>query len=99
MSKYNDYGEFLEAVLNEADYKCRRRACQNLVNFSHLCSANGKFIRIMIKIIEMVRPAFKTTPLKIYEVGRKYKSRLDDHINECSYIDDLIDEAANDLIY
>lgn len=26
MSKYNDYGEFMVAVLNEADYKCHRNA-------------------------------------------------------------------------
>jgi hypothetical protein len=31
MSKYNDYGEFMVAVLNEDDYKCHRNAYRSLV--------------------------------------------------------------------
>lgn len=148
MSKYNDYGEFMVAVLDEADYKCHRNAYGSLVKLFGLSGTNEKLIPIMITIFEIGWPAFKatcallilgpiafigalaafivggigaiivaalaiyggvkaikllyankTTPLKIYEVGKKYKPRFDDHINEYSYIDNLINEAANDLIY
>lgn len=51
-----------------------------------------------VKAIKLLY-ANKTTPLKIYEVGKKYKPRFDDHINDYSYIDNLINEAANDLIH
>ena len=50
-----------------------------------------------IKAIKLLY-THRTTPLKIYDIGKKYKPRFDDHINEYSYIDNLIDEAANDLI-
>lgn len=51
-----------------------------------------------VKAIKLLY-ANKATPLKIYDIGKKYKPRFDTHINEYSYIDNLIDEAANDLIY
>lgn len=147
MSKYNDYGEFMVAVLKEADNKCHRNAYGSLVRLLGLSGANEKLIPIMIAIFEIGWPAFKaicallilgpiafvgalaafvvggigaiivaalaiyggvkaikllyankTTPLRIYEVGKKYKPRFDAHINEYSYIDNLIDEAANELI-
>lgn len=147
MSKYNDYGEFMVAVLNEADYKCQQNTYGSIVKFFGLCGANEKLIPIIITIFGIGWPAFKatcallilgpiafvaalaafivggvgaiivaalaiyggakaikllyanrTTPLRIYEVGKTYKPRFDAHIDECSYIDNLIDEAANDLI-
>ena len=66
-----------------------------------VCSAIGYLGALAIyggvKAIKLLY-SNKTTPLKIYEIGRKYKPRFDAHINEYSYIDRLIDEAANDLI-
>lgn len=147
MSKYDDYGKFMVAVLDEADYKCQQNAYGSLANLFRLNGSNEKLIPIMTTILELGWPSFKatctllilgpiafigalatfivggvgaiiiaalaiyggakaikllyankTTPLKIYEVGKKYKPRFDNHINECSYIDNLINEAANDLI-
>lgn len=50
-----------------------------------------------VKAIKLIY-ANKTIPQKIYDVGKKYKPRFDAHINEYSYIDNLIDEASNDII-
>lgn len=50
-----------------------------------------------VKAIELLY-ANKTTPLRIYEIGIRYKPRFDAHINEYAYIDDLIDEASEDII-
>ena len=61
MSKYNDYGEFMVAVLNEADYKCHRNAYGSLVKLFGLSGANEKLIPIMITIFEIGWPAFKAT--------------------------------------
>lgn len=148
MSKYNDYGEFMVAVLSEADRKCHNNTYGSLINLFGLNGPNEKIIPIVIKIFEIGWPAFKatcallilgpiafiaalaafiaggigaiivaalaiyggiqaikllyankTTPLKIYEVAKRYKNRFDSHINEYSYIDNLIDKAANDIIY
>lgn len=41
---------------------------------------------------------YKATPLRILEVGRKYKGQFDSHIGEYSYIDHLIDIASDDLL-
>lgn len=147
MSKYDNYGEFMVAVINEANYKCNHNSFGSLANFFGLSSSNGILIPIMISIFRVGWPAFKaicallilgpfafvaalttfvlggigtvivaalaiyggvkairllytnrTTPLKIYEVGKKYKPRFDAHINEYSYIDNLIEEASDDLI-
>ena len=147
MSKYNDYGEFMVAVLHEADLKCHNNRYGSLVGLFRLTGVNENMIYIMISIFEVGWPAFvatcallvlgpiafaaalaafviggigaiviaalavyggvkaikllynnKTTPLTIYEVGKKYKSRFDAHINECSYIDNLIDEASDEII-
>lgn len=147
MSKYNDYGEFMVAVLNEADNKCYRNSFGSLAKFFGLSGSNEKLIPIMVSIFKIGWPAFKATcallilgpiafiaalttfviggvgavivatlaiyggvkaikliyanktiPQKIYDVGKKYKPRFDAHINEYSYIDNLIDEASNDII-
>lgn len=147
MSKYNDYGEFMVAVLNEADNKCYRKSLGGLANVFYLSGPNENLIPIMVSIFKIGWPAFKatcallilgpiafiaalttfviggvgaaivaalaiyggvkaikllyankTTPLRIYEVGKKYKPRFDAHVNEYSYIDNLIDEASNDII-
>ena len=37
-------------------------------------------------------------PIAIKAVGDKYKERFDTHVNEQGYIDNLIEEAAADLI-
>lgn len=148
MSKYDSYGEFMVAVLEEAEAKCHRNSYGSLIELFNLRGSNRQLIPIIITIFNIGWPAFKatcallllgpiafvtalavfivggvgalvvaalaiyggaqaikllyankTTPLKIYEVGKKYKSRFDDHINEYSYIDNLIDEASNDIIY
>ena len=51
-----------------------------------------------VKAIKLLY-ANKTTPLKIYEVGKKYKPRFDDHINDYSYIDNLIRDCRKMLIF
>lgn len=148
MSKYNDYGEFMVAVLVEADSKCQRNTFGSLADFFGLVGSNKNLIPIMIKIFKIGWPAFKatcallilgpiafvtalaafvmggvgavivvslaiyggvkainllyankTTPLKIYDIGKRYKTRFDAHVNEYEYIDNLIDEAANELIH
>lgn len=147
MSKYNNYGEFMIAVLNEADQKCLNSSYTSLIDLFHLNDSNKNLMPIIIKILEIGWPAFiatctllllgpiafiaalgafiaggigaviiaalaiyggvkaikllyanKATPLKIYEIGKKYKPRFDVHINECSYIDNLINEASDDII-
>lgn len=146
MSKYDDYGEFMVAVINEADAKCRYRNFSSLLTLFHL-PINSNIINIIIAIMKIGWPAFKavcgllvlgpiifvsalstfaftgigtvviaalvvfggvkaikllysnkTTPLKIYEVGKKYKPRFDSHINDIMYIDNLISEAADELL-
>lgn len=147
MSKYDNYGEFMIVVLNEADNKCYHNSLGSLAKFFCLSGSNEILIPIMVSIFRVGWPAFKavcallilgpfafvvalatfvlggigavivaalavyggvkairllyankTTPLKIYEVGKKYKPRFDAHINEYSYIDNLIDEASDELI-
>ncbi len=148
MSKYDNYGEFMIAVLNETENKCKQNTYGSLSELFGLSGANEKLIPIIVKIIEIGWPYFvatcallvlgpiafvatlatfvlggvgavivaalaiyggiqaikllythRTTPLKIYEVGKKYKSRFDEHINDYSYIDNLINEASNEIIY
>lgn len=41
---------------------------------------------------------YKATPLRILEVGRKYKDQFENHIGEYSYIDHLIDIASDELV-
>lgn len=146
-SKYNDYGKFMVAVLEEAENICIRKDFGSLTKFFDLKGGNDKLIKIVVEILKIGWPAFKatcvllllgpiafaaalaafvaggvgavivvalavyggvaairllyankTTPLKIFEIGKNYKSRFDEHINEYSYIDNLIDEAAKELI-
>lgn len=146
MSKYNDYGQFMIAVIDEADNRCHYRNLGNLLRQFNL-PFNSNIISIIIAIMNVGWPAFKavcallvlgpiifvsslaafavtgvgtvviaalvvfggikaikllysnkTTPLKIYEVGKKYKPMFDSHINDYSYIDNLICEAAEDLL-
>lgn len=61
MSKYNDYGEFTVAILNEADNKCYRYSFGCLAEFFCLSGANENLIPIMVLIFKIGWPAFKAT--------------------------------------
>lgn len=147
MSKYNNYGQFMIAVIEEADNKCGVRFMSTLLQAFKLPDSAKNLLQIIYSIINIGWPAFvavcgllilgpiafaaaliafvaggvgaviiaalaiyggiqaikllyknKVAPLAIYEVGKKYKSRFDIHIDEVSYIDNLIDEASDDLI-
>ena len=147
MSKYDNYGSFMLAVLDEADKKCNNTIYGSLVRLLGSKGVDENIMRIVVKILEIGWPAFvsvcvllllgpiafvaalatfivggigavivaalaiyggvkaikllyvnKTTPLRIYEVGKEYKPRFDSHKGEYSYIDMLIDEASDDII-
>lgn len=61
MSKYNDYGEFTVAILNEADNKCYRYSFGSLAEFFCLSGSNDNLIPIMVLIFKIGGPAFKAT--------------------------------------
>lgn len=147
MSKYNNYGLFMIAVLEETGKKAMMRGRGNLYSLLGLYGASVKIIPIINTVLGLGWTAFKATcallilgpiafavtlasfiaggigvavitalavyggirairllysnritVLTIYEVGKRYKERFDNHINECSYIDNLIDEASDNLI-
>lgn len=48
-----------------------------------------------------VRTLYKerVLPIAVKETGEQYKTEFNNHLNESSYIDNLIDRASNTLIY
>lgn len=147
MSKYNDYGQFMIAVLDEAEKKGLRHGIPNLIKLFGLSDNGRNIILIIYKILESGWGAFaatcallvlgpiafvaalgafvlggigaiivaalaiyggikairllytyKSTPLAILEVGKRYKPRFDAHVGEITYIDNLIDDVSDDFI-
>lgn len=148
MSKYNNYGQFMIAVLDEAEKKGLQHGISDLIKLFGLSDSSSAVISIIYKILEVggwrafaatcallvlgpiafaaalgafvlggigaivvaalaiyggikairLLYTYKATPLAILEVGKRYKSRFDDHKDEITYIDQLIDEASDDLI-
>lgn len=148
MSKYNDYGDFMIAVLDEANEMCGRNAHGTLASFFGLSKESSKVLQIIAKILGISWPSFvaicsllilgpiafiaalaafisggvgaviiaalaiyggvkaikllyqhKFVPLKVYEVGKKYKDRFYNNIDNHVYIDGLISKAAFDLLF
>ena len=147
MSKYDNFGTFMIAVLDTANTKSMQKYMKPIVELLGVPHSIRDFYPILIKLFELGWPAFvavcailvlgpiafiaaltafiaggigalvvaalaiyggiqaikllykyKDTPLKILEVGRKYKNQFDSHIGEYSYIDHLIDLASDDLL-
>ena len=144
MSKYYDYGDFMVAVLKDADCKCLNIG-SSLSEFFDLPAPI--VIAIVISILEVGWIAFvtvcgllilgpiafvaalaafiaggigaivvaalamyggikalkllyqnKTTPLKILEVGKKYKAPFDEHKGDTVFIESLIDRASDEML-
>lgn len=140
MSKYNDYGEFLQEVVNTANRKSdiplyRLYGVENdtvgmilsvlgvgWIPFAAMTSLFGLalvaflaalavFIITPVGVVVIaalvlwggknaIRILYdnKALPIAIKTIGDKYKDRFDSHMEECAYIDGLMDEAANELI-
>ena len=147
MSKYDNFGTFMIAVLEKANQKSMRKHMIPLVELLGVPHSVKDFYPILRKIIELGWPAFvavcaililgpiaflgaltafiaggigavvvaalaiyggiqalrllyqyKATPLRILEVGRNYKDRFDSHIGNYDYIDNLIENASDDLV-
>ena len=58
MSKYDNYGHFMIAVLNEADRKCIGRHYGSLAGLFRLNDSNRNLIDIITKIFDVGWPAF-----------------------------------------
>jgi hypothetical protein len=147
MSKYDNYGTFMIAVLDRANSKSLQKNMRPIIELLGVPHNIQDFYPILIKILEVGWPAFvavcailvlgpiaflaaltafivggigalivaalaiyggiqaikllyqyRDSPLKILEVGKKYKDRFDSHIGDYSYIDNLIDMASDDLL-
>lgn len=147
MSKYNDFGDFMVAVVDEAERKCWLHYKHGLMGIFHFGSSASSVIPIVSCILSVGWTAFlavcallvlgafafisalipfaasgvgtlviaallafggikalrllytyRIAPLAIKVVGIRYKPLFDAHINEYSYIDDLIDRASDELI-
>lgn len=144
MSKYNKFEDFMQAVINEADSKCRTRFGKSLadayqVNMTTVSSIlkiidSGWWVFVALVAILVLGPlgfgaallAFVSTPagmivvgilaagggiaairviyknrvlpIAVKETGEMYKNEFERHINETSYIDNLIYRASDTLI-
>lgn len=147
MSKYYDYGDFMVAVIEEADHKSQRQFFKPLMEVLGARNSYDTIYNVIIKILEINWESFvavcallilgviafiaalaaftaggigaivvialsayggikaikllyenKKAPLSIYDVGKLYKERFNNHKGEYSYIDSLIDEASTDLV-
>lgn len=108
MSKYNKFEDFMQTVINEADNKCQCRYSKSLTDAYSVMKMIG-----FMKMIGMVAvgtfavvgaTALRTLyrdrvlPIAIKETGQKYKELFNNHINERSYIDSLLEQAADYLL-
>ena len=144
MSKYSNFEEFMQAVINEADNKCQLRYDHSLaevykVNITTVATilkiiGKGWWVLVALVAILILGPlgfsvavvAFVTTPagliivgllavgggvaaiktiyknrvlpIAVKETGDIYKSDFENHINQYSYIDSLINQASETLI-
>lgn len=147
MSKYYDYGDFMVAVMEEADRKSKRDFYKSLMELLGAKNSYENLFKIIVKILEINWESFvavcallilgavafiaalaaftvggigavviialaayggvkaikllyenKKAPLAIYEVGKRYKDRFNNHKGEYSYIESLIDEASTELV-
>ena len=140
MSKYNDYGEFLQEVVNTAERKSSiplyrlygvksetigmiiSLLSKGWIPFASMTSIFGlaliaflaalaAFVITPIGLVVVAALVYwggkdaikvlydnRVLPIAIKAVGDKYKERFDTHVNEQGYIDNLIEEAAADLI-
>lgn len=141
MSQYNDYGEFLQEVVNTAERKSDTPLYliygvnsetigmiisvlnKGWIPFASMTSMFGlaliaflaalaAFVITPIGLIVVAALVYwgggdaikilyknRVLPLSIKAIGDKYKGRFESHKNEYSYIDELIDEAADDLLH
>lgn len=53
MSKYNDYGHFMIAVLEEAEKKCVAKGLGGLASYFHLIGDSEQVIHIIIAILKV----------------------------------------------
>lgn len=144
MSKYNKFEDFMQAVINEADRKCKCRYSKSLTDAYDVNALILKMINILIsngwKIflavvallllgpfgfsiamatfastpvgmvaigalavvggITAIRTLYRNRilPIAVKETGQKFRDRFYDHINEYSYIDSLLEQAAECLL-
>ena len=141
MSKYNNYGEFLQAVVTTADHKSETPLYRiygvesetvgmilsilqkGWIPFSAMTSLFGLTLIVFSAALaafvitpigavviaalliwggkDAIRILYnnKALPIAVKSIGYKYKSRFDSHVDELVYIDNLIEEAADDLVY
>ena len=144
MSKYSNFEEFMQAVINDADNKCQMRYDHSL---AEAYKVNITTVTTILKIIGsgwwvfaalfaililghiafgVAVVTFVTTPagliivgllavgggvatiktiyknrvlpIAVKETGDIYKSDFENHINQYSYIDSLINQASETLI-
>lgn len=58
MSKYNDYGQFMSAVLKDADEKCKQTNQEGLTGWFKLTGVAANIISIMLHILSVSWAAF-----------------------------------------
>ena len=58
MSKYNDYGQFMVAVLHEADLKCHNNRYGSLVGLFRLTGVNENLVKAEKAVYPEGHPPF-----------------------------------------
>lgn len=143
MSKYNEFEGFMQAVINEADRKCRSRHGKPLTEAFHVSLNTAKVVSdiigkgwwVLVALVSIlvlgtfgfgaaliafcaspagiivlgvlgyygydgVKKLYKerVLPIAVKETGETYKSEFNNHKNELSYVDRMIDRASDTLL-
>lgn len=101
MSKYTDFGEFLQEVVNAAG---RKKPLRQTEKTSDLLKGGwASFLSVtsvfgLIFGVNNALPEVDGLSLAAKQIGIKYKEKFDAHKGEQRYIDALIEEASDELI-
>ena len=101
MSKYTDFGDFLQEVVNIVEQESPLLHTGKIPDllkggWTSLLSATSVFGLTWSEHDPI--PEDDKLALETKRVGIKYKERFDSHKGEQRYIDALIEEAANEII-
>lgn len=144
MSKYNEFEGFMQAVINEADRKCRSRHGKPLAEAFHVSLSTAQYVNeiiekgwwVLVALVSIlvlgsfgfaaaliafcaspagvivlgvlgyygydgIKKMYKerVLPIAVKETGESYKSEFNNHKNESSYIDRMIDRASDTLLH
>lgn len=106
MSRYNNFEDFMQSVINEADRKCHNRYGKSLTEPNVILGILGhQYIEICGMLgISLAAYGKKRIfceyilPVIVKEIVQSYKSEFDNHKSETSYIDDMVNRVSNKLM-